>query len=81
MKIFILSSFNVNEMESHWVLFLLYLNIVLNWLDDGRLQPKHVPKYNQIVIIAPCLNIYCVFMVQNYYTYLGFTNNYSQKQE
>ena len=42
MEIFILSSFNVNEIDSHWVLFLLYLNIVLNWPEDGRLRPKHV---------------------------------------
>ena len=47
----ILSSFNVNEMGSHWVLFLLYLNIVLSWPEDGRLGPKHVAKYNLNIII------------------------------
>ena len=59
----ILSSFNVNEMGSHWVLFLLYLNIVLNWPEDGRLRPKHVAKYNLIVIIASCLDVRCVLTV------------------
>ena len=40
------------EMGSHSILFLLYLNIFLSWPEDGRLQPKHVAKYNVIVIIA-----------------------------
>ena len=55
----------VNEMGSHWVLFLLYLNIVLNWPEDGRLRPKHVAKYNLIVIIASCLDVCCVLKVHN----------------
>ena len=61
----ILWSFKANEMGSHWVLFLLYLNIVLNWLEDGRLRPKHVAKYNLIVIIASCLDVCCVLTVRN----------------
>jgi len=61
----VLSSFNVNEMGSHWVLFLLYLNIVLSWPEDGWLRPKHVAKYNLAVIIASCLDVYCVLMVHN----------------
>jgi len=61
----ILSSFNVNEMGSHWVLFLLYLNIVLSWPEDGRLRPKHVAKYNLIAIIASYLSICCVLTVHN----------------
>jgi len=52
-------------MGSHWVLFLLYLNIVLSGPEDGRLQPKHVAKYNLIVIIAPCLDLWCVLTVHN----------------
>jgi len=44
---------------------LLYLNIALNWPEDGRLRPKHVAKYNLIVIIASCLNVCCVLTVQN----------------
>ena len=52
-------------MEFHRVLFLLYLNIVLCWPEDGRLQPKHVAKYNLIVIIASCLDVCCVLMVHN----------------
>jgi len=36
------------------VLFLLYFNIVLSWPEDGRSRPKHVAKYNLIVIIASC---------------------------
>ena len=61
----ILSSLNVSEMGSHWVLFLLYLNIVLNWLEDGRLRPKHVAKYNVNVIIASCPDVCCVLTVYN----------------
>ena len=60
-----LPSFNVNEMGSHWVLFLLYLNIVLSWPEDGRLRPKPVAKYNLIVIIASCLYVCCVLTVHN----------------
>ena len=45
--------------------FLLYLNIVLNWPEDGRLRPKYVAKYNLIVIIASCLDICCVLTVHN----------------
>ena len=33
--------------------------------EDGRLQPKHVAKYNLIVIIASCLDVCCVLTVQN----------------
>ena len=58
-------NFNVNEVGSHWVLFLLYLNIVLNWPEDGRLRPKHVAKYNLIVISASCLDVCCVLTVGN----------------
>ena len=61
----ILSSFNVKEMGSQWVLFLLYLNIVLSWPEDGRLRPKHVTKYNLIVIIASCLDVCSVLTVHN----------------
>jgi len=52
----IVSSFNVNKMGYHWVLILLYLNVVLSWPEDGRSRPKHVAKYNLIVIIASCLD-------------------------
>jgi len=61
----ILSCFNLNEMGSHWVLFLLYLNIVLSWPEDGRLWPKHVAKYNLIVITAYYLDVYCILTVHN----------------
>jgi hypothetical protein len=61
----VLSSFYVNEMGSHWVLFLLYLNTVLNWPEDGSLRPKHIAKYNLIVIIASCLDVCCVLTVYN----------------
>ena len=61
----ILSSFHVNEMGSHWVLFLLYLNIVLSWPEDGRSRPKQVAKYNLTVIIASCLDACCVLTVHN----------------
>ena len=56
---------NANEMGSHWVLSLLYLNIVLNRPEDGRLRPKHVAKCNLIVIIASCLDVCCVLTVHN----------------
>ena len=43
----------------------MYLNIVLNWPEDGRLRPKHVAKYNLIVIIASPLDVCCVWTVHN----------------
>jgi len=46
-------------------IFLLYLNIVLSWPEDGLLRPKHVAKYNLIVIIASCLDACCVWTVHN----------------
>jgi len=52
-------------MGSHWVLFLLYLNIVLIWPEDGRLRPKHAAKHNLILIIASCLDVCCVLTVYN----------------
>ena len=55
----------MKEMGSHWVLFLLYLNIALNQPEDGRLRPKYVAKYNLIVIIASCLDVFCVLTVYN----------------
>jgi len=61
----ILSRLNVNEMGPHLVLFLLYLNVVLSWPEVGRSRPKHVAKYNLIVIIAPCLNICSVLTVHD----------------
>ena len=61
----ILSRFNMNEMGSHCVIFLLYLNIVLGWPEDSRSRPKHVAKYNLIVIIASCLDVCCVLTVHN----------------
>jgi len=61
----ILSSFNVNEMGSHWTLFLLYLNFVPRWPDDGGSLPKHVAKYNLAVIIVSCLDVCCVLTVHN----------------
>jgi len=47
------------------VIFLLYLNIVLSWSEDGRLRPKHVAKYNLNVIIASCIDVCCVLTVHN----------------
>ena len=44
---------------------LLYLNIVFNWREDGHLRPKHVAKYNLIVIIASCLVVCYVLTVRN----------------
>ena len=66
----ILSRFNVNEMGSHWVLSLLYLNIVLSWPEDGRSRPKHVAKYHLIVIIASCLTYVVYWRCIIYYTKL-----------
>ena len=47
------------------LLTVLYLNIVLNWPEDGRLRPKHVAKYNLILIIASCLGVGCVLTNTN----------------
>ena len=60
-------------MGSNWVLILRYVNIVLSWPEDCRSRPKHVAKYNLILIIASCLDLCCVLTVQNilhkfYYT-------------
>jgi len=44
---------------------LLYLNIVLNWPEDGRLRPKNVTKYNLTLIIASFLGVCCVLTVHN----------------
>jgi len=52
-------------MGSHWVLFLLYLNVVLSWPEYGPSRPKLVAKYNLIVIIASCLDVCCVLTVHN----------------
>ena len=52
-------------MGSHWVLFLLYLNIVRSWPEDDRLRPKYVAKYNLIVIIASRLDVRCELTVHN----------------
>ena len=41
------------------------VNIVLNLPEDGRLRPKRLAKYNLIVIIAACLDVYCVLTVYN----------------
>jgi len=38
----------------------LYLNVVLSLPEDGRSRPKHVAKYNLIVIIVSCL-MYVVY--------------------
>jgi len=57
-----------------------YLNTVLIWPDDGRSRPKHVARYNLIVIIASCLDVYCVLTVHNiqYYTH---SNHYVYRFE
>jgi len=47
------------------VLFLLFLNIVLSWPEDGRLRPEHVAKYNLILIIASCTDVRCVLTIHN----------------
>ena len=47
------------------ILFLLCLNAVLNWPEDCRSQPKHVAKYNLIVIIASCIDVCYVLTVHN----------------
>ena len=39
--------------------------VVLSWPEDGRSRPKHVAKYNLIVIIASCLDLCCVLTVRN----------------
>ena len=52
-------------MGSHWVLFLLYLNVVLSCPEYGPSRPKLVAKYNLIVIIASCLDVCCVLTVHN----------------
>ena len=38
------------------LLFVLYLNIVLSWPEDGQLRPKRVAKYNLIVFFIYLTN-------------------------
>jgi len=45
--------------------FYCTLILFLNWPEDGRLRPKHVAKYNLILIIASCLDVCCVLTVHN----------------
>ena len=59
----------MNEIGSHRVLFLLYFNIVLSWPEDGRSRPKHVAKYNLIVIIASCPDYVVYWRYIIYYTH------------
>ena len=53
--------------------FLLYLNVVFSLPEDGRSRPKHVAKYNLIVIIASCLDVCCVLTVHNILYKFGYT--------
>ena len=41
------------------------LIVVLSWPEDGRSRPKHVANHNLIVIIASCLDVFCVLTVHN----------------
>ena len=41
----------------------IYPNVVLRWPEDCRSRPKHVAKYNQIVIIVSCFDVCCVLTV------------------
>ena len=70
----ILSRFNVNEMGSHLVIFLLYLNIILSWSEDVRSRPKHVAKCHLILIIASCLMYVVYWRCIIYYTNLIIHN-------
>jgi len=42
-----------------------YVPSIQNWPENDRLRPKHVAKYNLIVIIASCLDVCCVLTVYN----------------
>jgi len=46
-------------------LIVTLINVVLSWPEDGRSRPKHVAKYNLIVIITSCLDVCCVLTVHN----------------
>ena len=71
-----LSRINVNEMGSHWAIFLLYIDVVLSWPEDGRSRPKHVAKYNLIVIIASCSMCVVYWRCIMYYTDLIYTTGW-----
>jgi len=45
--------------------FYCTLIVVLSWPEDGRSRPKHVAKYNLIVIIASWLDVCCVLTVHS----------------
>ena len=46
---------------------------LLFWPEDGRARPKHVAKYNLIVIIASCLDACCVLTMYNILYKFGYT--------
>ena len=48
--------------------FYCTLIVVLSLSEDGHLQPKHVAKYNLIVIIASCLMYVVYWQYVTYYT-------------
>ena len=49
--------------------FYCTLIVVLSWPEDGRSRPKHVAKYNLIVIIAFCFMYVVYLRCIIYYTY------------
>jgi len=49
--------------------FYCTLSVVLSWPEDSRSRPKHVAKYNLILIIASCLDVCCVLTVLNVYKF------------
>ena len=48
---------------AHHIFYVSGLRV--NWPEDGRLRPKHVAKYNLIIISASCLDVCCVLTVHN----------------
>ena len=48
--------------------FYCTLIVVRSWPEDGRSRPKHVAKYNLIVIIASCLMCVVYWRCVIYYT-------------
>ena len=49
---------------------------VLGWPEDGRSRPKHVAKYNLIVIIASCLMYVVYWRCMIYYTFWLYTTGW-----
>ena len=68
-RLYLATCFNCERPSSGQLRTILrYFNIVLSWHEVGRSRPKHVAKYNLIVIIASFLDI-CFLLTEHTIVY------------